>query len=181
MQSTPILFQDEKVIFECAAQRSQIYASAVLSIFSSFGLIFPIDIVWLFIIVSTYQHQHNPSQTIHQLITMIIVNIAIIIFYMLTSFFRNSIIIPNCRYILTNQRCIFQLGTGFKGLQKKSIPYARVSDINIIQGFIQSFFGTTNIFIEEQPNGETSLLIGLSAEDADKVMSIISSNVSKKT
>lgn len=64
--------------------------------------------------------------------------------------------------------------------QQRYNSLRRIADVNISQNALQTFFGITSIVINEQVGlGRTTTLNGLSMQDAEKIMHIISQHITK--
>lgn len=88
-------------------------------------------------------------------------------------------------YYITNKRCI--LSSGFLSINRRTLPYSSINDVNIRASLIERLFGLTSIYLDSvgtimsgnsfrtnNNSNNTTRLEGIPIEDSENIMNIIS-------
>lgn len=173
MKDSTILFSDEKNIFECKPQKAFFFYQFTMSFLYIFGVLCLIGFMLIGRFIEFYHYQLEGIVSPFNLL------IGFCIVIIVASYIKSKISIPKMKYVLTNQRCIIY--TGFIGNNKNIIPYNRIADVNLRQNTFEAIFGIVTVIINEQVGlGRLTNLNGLSMNDADEMLRIISQHITKK-
>ncbi|PHQ82271.1 MAG: hypothetical protein COB66_00610 [Coxiella sp. (in: Bacteria)] len=115
--------------------------------------------------------------------------VAVVLFFLIYLWARMAT--KKYDYCITNQRCI--LTSGFLSLNKRMIPYSSVNDVNMRTSLVERLFGLTSVYLDSigtmmsgsrfrsgSNSNNTTRLEGITMEDCDKVMEIVSKHISQK-
>ena len=167
------LLKKMKIIIQTAPEKKSVLYFFVVKTWQFLLLI----ILILASILNSYTEKVTSTTSPGVYITLGTIFVLVLIF----NYFFTKKSIKGYKYIITNKKKVIII-YGFLGKNKRIIPYHQISDINQSSNFIENLMGYSTIYIDStsfsanrtRANKKTQKMEGLTDENADHIMGIIS-------